>query len=503
MEGKVETKAIEQKGSDSSSSSSSDIYDSSDSADEDLINELADFLLDTPAKPLEEVGELLSLKEMYKKTFEEASVQKEDLQQLSYNQLSLANAMIKYREKARKKVNKLRGHTSKKDKINDKKQVYDYILLNIQNHLNDTLILSANLNSMIEHDYMNSDLNAAAYKAKFESLDYEAKAVELVVSKITKKVTKKMVVDPGKKNKLLRIIHMAIQIGLNYQMLEPFRFKFPPPTLEISSKEYSDLFAGQKVTDEMVAESKDKMKKVALSDLEKHPYWENIRVFPDLTGFVSLHALKTLKTDQLINTVKRTTLYRVYNVSRNYRLNLDEASASDLQQLCGLTTLKLAQKVREAASRYFNGKRDDENLQHMKEMYNKWLNSTESFKMYTKPVENDFFNIPKLTFKSEASANEVMDDLSLLPGLFWYTKDEDPESESVKNGPLERSDAPADTKFATELSRKFVEMGILPVGYERYCGVKAGEAKKKRSADGRESPAKRQREKLFTPIEIH
>lgn len=511
MEGKVETMAIEQKGSDSSSSSSSDISDSSDSsADEDLINELAGILLDTPAKPLEEVGELLSLKDMYKKTFEEASVQKEDLQQLNYNQLSLANAMIKYRKQARKKVSELRGHTSgedkekdKKDKINDQKQVYDYIRLNIQNHLNDTLILSANLNSMIEHDYMNSDLNAAAYKKKFESLDYEAKAVELVVSKITKKVTKKMVVDPGKKNKLLRIIHMAIQIGLNYQMLEPFRFKFPPPTLEISSKEYSDLFAGQKVTDEMVDESKDKMKKVALGDLEKHPYWENIRVFPDLTGFVSLHALKTLKTDQLINTVKRTTLYRVYNVSRNYRLNLDEASVPDLQQLCNLNTLKLAQKVREAASRYFNGKRDDENLQHMKEMYSKWLNSTESFKMYTKPVENDFFNIPKLSFKSEASANEVINDLSLLPGLFWYTKDEDPESESVKNGPLERSDAPADTKFAIELSRKFVEMGILPVGYERYCGVKAGKAKKKRSADGRESPAKRQREKLFTPIEIH
>jgi hypothetical protein len=184
-------------------------------------------------------------------------------------------------------------------------------------------------------------------------------------------------------------------------------------------------------------------------------------------------------------------------------LNLDEASVPDLQELCSLNTLKLAQKVREAASRYFNGKRDDENLQHMKEMYNEWLNSTESFKMYTRTVENDFFNIPEFSSKPETTVNEVINDLSLLPGLFWYTKDEDPESESIKNGALERSDAPADAKFATELSRNFVEMGFLPVGYERYCGVKAGEANQKRSTDGMESPAKRQRRKLFTPIEIH
>lgn len=503
MEGKVETMAIEQKGSDSSSSSSSDISDSSDSADEDLINELADFLLDTPAKPLEEVGELLSLKEMYKKTFKEASVQKENLQQLNYNGKSLVAALINNWRTARSNISRIR-RTPKAEKPKDTEEVQKLLKpLDEAYNKNDMLYLAEQLRILIQHDYMTSELSASDYKKEFEPIDYNKKAVELIVSKITKKVTKKMVVDPGKKNKLLRIIQMAIQIGLNYQMLEPFRFKFPPPTLDITSEEYTELFAGVKVTDEMLAESKDKMKKVALSDLEKHPYWENIRVFPDLTNFVTLHALKTLKTDQLINTVKRTTLYRVYNVSRNYRLNLDEASASDLQQLCGLTTLKLAQKVREAASRYFNGKRDDENLQHMKEMYSKWLNSTESFKMYTKPVENDFFNIPKLTFKSETSANEVMNDLSLLPGLFWYTKDEDPESESVKNGPLERSDAPADTKFAIELSRKFVEMGILPVGYERYCGVKAGEAKKKRPADGRESPAKRQREKLFTPIEIH
>lgn len=478
MEGKVETMAIEEKASDSE-------YSISGSELDDLMAEL---LTDDPAEP--EEGEVLPLKQMYNETFGVATVQKEDLQDLTFN----AEILLQNFKKVYKKV-------YKEAPAEEKKTVKSFInrmITFLQN--NNTRKVSETIKDMIQKDYMNSELNASAYKKRFESLDYEAKAQKLLASLFSEKVTKKMVVDPEKKNKLLRIIHMAIKIGLNYQMLEPFKSKFLPPTEEITAEEYDELFKDEIVTDEMLAKYGDPIKKVSVEDLSSHPYWENIRVFPDLTDFVTLHALKTLKTDQLINTVKRTTLYHVYKVKHDYRLNLDEASASDLQQLCGLTTLRLAPRVHYAATRYFLGG-DNEN--RMRTMYDKWLNSSKSFKMYTKPVEVKFFNIPKFPFKPETTVNDVLEDVSKLPGLFWYTKDEDPDSESIKNGDLERSDVPADANFAIELSRKFVEMGFLPVGYERYCGVKAGEVNPKRSTDGMESPAKRQRRKLFTPIEIH
>lgn len=454
----------------------------------------------------DEFAEMLTLREMYKQTFEEATVQKGRLQQLKFSKVSLAKAMLKkdIRKGTRKKINEIRKHKKKAEKQEDQREMMAYLRVLQEVVMNDdTLGISDKLNRMIEKDYTLSNLDADAYKAEFESLTYADRAVKLIVSWFTESETKKMVVDPEKKNKLLRIIHMAIKVGLNYQMLEPFTSKFLPPTEDITSEEYSELFKGVKVTEEALAEYRDRMKKVKIGDLKSHPYWENIRVFPDLTNFVTVHALKTLKTDQLINTVKRTTLYRVYNVSRDYRLNLDEAAASDLQQLCSLTTLKLAQKVRAAATKYFKGTRDSENIRNMEAMYNEWLNSSKSFKLYNKPIENDFFRIPELAFKAEISVNEVIADVSKLPGLLWYTKNEDPGVESVKNGALPLSDAPADPNFAKELSRMFVEMGFLPEGYERYCGVKAGVANPKRATDGTESPAKRQRRKLFTPLEIH
>ena len=46
-----------------------------------------------------------------------------------------------------------------------------------------------------------------------------------------------------------------------------------------------------------------------------------------------------------------------------------------------------------------------------------------------------------------------------------------------------------------ELSQQFVELGFLPEGYERYCGVKVGEVRAKRSASGAVSPSKRPRER--------
>ena len=141
----------------------------------------------------------------------------------------------------------------------------------------------------------------------------------------------------------------------------------------------------------------------------------------------------------------------------------------------------------------------------MEDKYRLWLGSNESFKPYRKTVEDNtkFITVPYVPYAAETSVSEVINDLSLLPGLIRYRNHDDHENEIVKNGDLVLSSAPPDADFAVELSQAFVELGFLPEGYERYCGVKSGVARAKRSADGTVIPAKRPREKLFTAVETY
>ena len=103
-------------------------------------------------------------------------------------------------------------------------------------------------------------------------------------------------------------------------------------------------------------------------------------------------------------------------------------------------------------------------------------------------IRDRFITVPKLDFIPESNVNDVLYDLSRLPSLIRYRNHDDHENSIIKNGDLTLSSAPSDAAFAVALSRAFVELGFLPEGYERYCGV--------RVAHG--SSAKRPRE-LFTP----
>ena len=341
--------------------------------------------------------------------------------------------------------------------------------------------------NMVEKDYKLSGMTGEKYKEKLN--DYFSYARDLIVSYFSEAPEVEMVVDMAKRGRLLRIIQMAIKIGLNYQMLSEFNVKFLPEQYEFDDEDYDTYFADRIVEEDY--------RKVKVSDLATSPYWEGIRVVPDMGDYVSV---QSLGSDQLVNMVKRTTLYKIYQVSKDYRLNLDDASPSALKTLCSLKTLELAPDVHEGACRYFEGGMD-----WMEDLYTAWLNSNKSFKPYRKSVEDTstFITVPDIPYSAETTVNEVMDDLSLLPGLIQYRKHDDHENEIRKNGDLFLVNVPSDAEFAMELSQQFVELGFLPEGYERYCGVKVGEVRAKRSASGMESPSKRPRERLFTAVETY
>jgi hypothetical protein len=335
-----------------------------------------------------------------------------------------------------------------------------------------TMTVQRKLNALIQSDYIRSSMSAAEYKAY--PGDYKAYAARLCETLVVGAGVQKVVVDGEKKGRLLRILNMAIKIGLNYQMLSAFDVKFLPQKYDLDDADYDRY-------DRLIPED---FKKVRMSDLASSPYWEGIRVVPDLGEYVSVEALQSLKTDQLVNMVKRTTLYRIHKISEDYRLDLDEASAAELKQLCQLKTLELAPEVHADACRHFAR---DKGM--METRYKEWLNSNRSFKPYRSGADDTaFITVPKLDFIPESNVNDVLYDLSRLPSLIRYRNHDDHENSIIKNGDLTLSSAPSDAAFAVELSRAFVELGFLPEGYERYCGV--------RVAHG--SSAKRPRE-LFTP----
>ena len=457
MEGKVETKTIESK---------------SDDEYADLADEL-----------LGEKVDRMSLMDMYKQTFKEP----DPLGDFQWDQNALVdNLVYGVKEASRQLIAQLGRSATDKMKVD----MYNYLRILRREKNQGSLNVRGKLEALIEEGYQNSTLSADDFKKQLS--DYRKFAVQLLVSRFGERSGSKMVVDMQKKARLKRILQMAIKIGLNYQMLSVFDKKFLPEKYDLDDDDYDTYFP-----DRIVPEG---FKKIKMSDLAESPYWEGIRVVPDMGEYVSVESLDNFQTDQLVNMVKRVTLYKMYKVNKDYRLNLDTASPSDFKTLCTLNTLELAPDVHADACRHF-----ERGTGRMEDKYRVWLRSNRSFKPYRKVVEDKtkFITVPYVPYAAETSVSEVINDLSLLPGLIRYRNHDDHENEIVKNGNIVLSSAPSDAEFAVELSNAFVELGFLPEGYERYCGVKTGVARAKRSADGTVSPAKRPREKLFTAVETY
>ena len=406
---------------------------------------------------------IIALMDMYSQTF---TTDEPALEGFVYDTEHLVNALSKGAKRAYRALRDKLGKGIKEDLVGYVKAIQGEF------DLGRTMIVQRKLNALIQSDYIRSSMSAAEYKAY--PGDYKGYAARLCETLVVGVDVQKVVVDGEKKGRLLRILNMAIKIGLNYQMLSAFDVKFLPQKYDLDDADYDRY-------DRVVRED---FKKVRMSDLASSPYWEGIRVVPELGEYVSVEALQSLKTDQLVNMVKRTTLYRIHKISEDYRLDLDEASAAELKQLCQLKTLELAPEVHADACRHFAR---DKGM--METRYKEWLNSNRSFKPYRSGADDTaFITVPKLDFIPESDVNDVLYDLSRLPSLIRYRNHDDHENSIIKNGDLTLSSAPSDAAYAVDLSRAFVELGFLPEGYERYCGV--------RVAHG--SSAKRPRE-LFTP----
>ena len=446
-------------------------------SDED-VDDLEDMLLG------EEVA-TMSLMDMYKQTFQEP----EPLEGFVWDKDALVSSLVYGVKEASRQL--IRDISSKDEADAVKKPLYDYLrTLRAENERGAVEDVMRKLNALIDNDYSCSMLGADEYK---QISNYGEYAVRLLVNWFGKRSEVDVVVDQEKKARLKRILQMAIKIGLNYQMLSVFDVKFLPQQYDLADDDYDTYFAERLVP--------ENFKKVKMSDLSASPYWEGIRVVPDMGDYVSVESLNSLKTDQLVNMVKRTTLYRIYRVSEDYRLNLDDATPNDFKILCGLKTLELAPDVHADASRHFV-----RGTGRMEVMYRLWLDSNQSFKPYRKDVTDDttFITVPDIPYTAETDVNEVLGDLSLLPGLIRLRNHDDHENEIVKNGDLVLSSVPSDAEFAVELSREFVRLGFLPEGYERYCGVKSGEMPLTRErSESEEKSNKRPRSELFTAIEIH
>ena len=438
-------------------------YSDDDSYD-DVVNDLNDWILG------EEVG-IISLMDMYNQTFKNDRSPDSALDDFRWDKDILVRALVSSCKVVYNKLcTMLRKTLDRKLKSKDKQAIKTPLADYLNSLKNNDITVVGKLQLLIKKDYQMSRLSAEQYK---NVTNYNTWAEQLLLSWFSEASPKKVTVDVEKKGRLLRIIHMAIKIGLNYQMLSPFRGQFLPDQHD---------------------------EKVRMSDLAESPYWEGIHVVPDMDGYVPVASLRDLKTDQLVNMVKRVTLYKIYKVNKDYRLNLDEASPTELKTLCSLKTLERAPGVHADACRYFV-----RGTGSMDTMYETWLQSNKSFKPYRKEVtdETKFITVPETIYPLQTTVNDVLGDVHLLAGLIKYRNHDDHEKEIVKHGDIDLANAPSDAGFAVELSQKFVELGFLPEGYEMYCGVKFGEVRAKRSSVGMSSSAKRQRRKLFTPVKSY
>ena len=258
-------------------------------------------------------------------------------------------------------------------------------------------------------------------------------------------------------------------------------------------------------------------KKVSTGDMWTDPHWKGMCSNTDLpNGYVSLWNLNDVFSFEegdvfFVNPTKRKTLQFVRSVATNpdikthtegsYDVDLDNLPQASIERLCKLKTLKKAPRVWKVADTYFR-----DGTGNLEESYRIWQLSKQSYKVYKRddlePVPKPFFT-PEIDYPGEGKIEDIISgDLSTLAGLIKLRNNDDHEAALHRDPPVLVSGAP-DVDFQRKLSAAFEEMGFLPTGYDRYCGVKRGEpALTRKRSESEDEPAKRQRN-LFTAIEIH
>ena len=415
------------------------------------------------------------------------------------------------------------------------------------------------MKNLIIKDYSLSLLNWGDFVREYENIDSSELAVR-ILGNIFKEAGEKVCVDSIKKERLLKCISYAIRVGLNYQELEQFEAKVPvsadmrPLTCPMTLEDVESLGILVDLTVEELTQiegtvSREQSKKVARIDVEglgmklpvepyteyipftdipfmkvntedmwTDPHWKGMCSYSDLPdGYVSewnIHKVFSFDTKDsrfFVNPTKRKTLQIVRSVASNpdikthvegsYNVDLDNMSAASIARLCNLKTLKLAPRVRKAANKYFNSGTDG-----LEESYRIWQKSTNSYKLYKrnnlKPAPKPFFT-PEIGYTGEVTVEEIIGgDLSKLAGLVSLRNNDNHDADLHQDPPVLVPGAP-DVDFQRKLSAAFEQMGFLPTGYDRYCGVKRGEPTLTRErSESEDEPAKRQRN-LFTAIEIH
>ena len=479
---------------------------------------------------LEDVSSLLSLKDMFKETFKERK-QKPDYTDIDVDLIEFSNAAgevdiikkaleaNKTKKNKTKKLDKLKDlwtalkkikkikilyealktvkpidrEKIKDEKINITKNELSHIIQTvkgIQDRISNGISNGNNLREMkkelVDADFPTTDMSWEDYKAMDKTELYKHMWLNLLYPT----TVENFVVDEDKKKRLLRCLYFAIRVGLNYQelgLMKPVRVKYAVSmteedanALNLELKEQDDSDRSGKIMSEEQWNMKkvkvdgkyvllSELKKVKVEELRKDPYYENIDLNADLGDYISIKALS--RSQVLVNATKRKTLRRIFKVSQSYEVNLDKASASDIDVLCGLTTLTLAPSLHAAADCYFRGEVD-----MMESEYNLWLLSSDAFKLYQGQIEeNDkpFIDSAVIPKGKDGDVSAVLQgDFDVLSSLIVDVVPDDHVNDLVKKGALNPVSGSVDVDYSEKLSENLVGLGFMPEGFVQYCGVK-------------------------------
>jgi len=274
-------------------------------------------------------------------------------------------------------------------------------------------------------------------------------------------------VSPETKARLLQCIAYAIKVGLNYQELEPFAVNLTkvPNRKSLDEDDIQFMYPGQIVSEKEVDALKTQ-KKVHLENLKSLPLYEGI-TFPsaDLGEYIRTSTLKAMKDIpvQLVNPTKRKVLQMIYNISPDFKLNLDELDNKKLKELCKLDLPMIA----EASNYFYCVEHEAELLDKLDKAYDKWLLEG-SFKKYMGiSSARPFLTLSPIREVEAKSVEDVLaGDSGALESLVYHVKP------SVIGLPR-TSVYDVDVDYAKRLSQELQDLNVLPSGYDYLCAVKA------------------------------
>jgi len=290
--------------------------------------------------------------------------------------------------------------------------------------------------------------------------------VELLLDKYSE--DDKGSISEFRKARLLQCISYAIKVGLNYQELTPFKFdrRLVPGRKNLDVDDLSYMYPDKVVTKADMA-AIEKQKKVHLENLKALPLYEGI-TFPeaDLGEYIRTSTLKAMKDIpvQLVNSRKRNVLQLIYNISPDFKLNLDELDERKLKKLCGLPM----RPIRDQALEYYNCvEHEDLLLFQLDEAYENWLKDSSYKKYIGERSPRRFLSLDPIQEVGIQSVGDVLaGNFGALESLVYYQKPFVP-------GLPRTSVYDVDVDYARRLSQELQDLNVLPAGYDYLCAVKA------------------------------